>query len=256
MLPQVFAKGGKSNTEIEVTFPLPGVTKYNHWNDAGLQQGVKYLIQRGVNEASALYEPIHYEWATTRSSEVSSLAAAYLSHSVNFINKLSETFIENTYASVRNKVEADEAWRMVASGVRAMFMWLREVRITAQSANQLHMDKVAVTAEVLWASGQCHMRMKDIMNSNFRNHQVVATALNHHLFEHRVPMSDYERLEKRVTALERENRTQQRTIDSHTSSIANLQGRARGGGGAGNGGRGAGNGGGGGRGNGGGAQRD
>ena len=112
-----------------------------------------------------IYEPIHYDWLVSRSPEVSSLAAAYLSNSVNFTNKLSESFVENTYASVRNKVEETEAWRMVASGVRAMFMWLREVRITAQSANQLHADKISVTTEILWASGQCHMRMKEIMKS-------------------------------------------------------------------------------------------
>ena len=140
---------------------------------------------------------------------------------------------------------------MVASGVRAMFMWLREVRLTAQAANQLHMDKIAVTTEVLWANGQCHMRMKEIVKSNYRNHQVVSTAINHHLFNHRVPVSDYERLEKRVTALERESRNHQRLLDSHANSIANLQ--RRGGGGGGNGGGGGGeNGGGAGRGNGGG----
>ena len=133
--------------------------------------------------------------------------------------------MENTYANVNGKVESTEAWRMVASGVRAMFMWLRDVRITAQAANQLHTDKIAITAESLWASGQCHMRMKEIMKANFRNHQVVATALNHHLFEHRVPKSDYEKLEKRVIALERDVRNQQRTMDSHTSSIQNLQRR-------------------------------
>ena len=145
---------------------------------------------------------------------------------------------------------------MVASGVRAMFMWLREVRLTAQAANQLHLDKIGITTEVLWASGQCHMRMKEIVKANFCNHQVVATAINHHLFEHRVPVSEYERLEKRVTALERESRNHQRMLDSHANSIGNLQRRGGGAGGnGGNGGGGAGgnggNGGGGGRGNGG-----
>ena len=77
-----------------------------------------------------------------------------------------------------------------------------------------------------------------------------------HVYTMRHTMSNYERLEKRVTVLERGNRNQQRTLDSHISSIANLQGRTLGGGGAGAWERGAGNGGGGGRGNGGGAQRE
>ena len=136
------------------------------------------MIQRGVTEIASIYEPIHTEWPTTRTGEVSSLAAAYLANSVTFINQMSESFIENTYSSVRNKVDQTEAWRMVASGVKALFMWLREVRLTAQAANQLHGDKIAITLEILWASGQCHMRMKHIMKDNFRNHQAVSTALN------------------------------------------------------------------------------
>ena len=111
-------------------------------------------------------------------------------------------------------------------------------------ANQLNNDPISITTEILWATGQCNMRMKQIMRDNFRNHQVVATALNYHLFEHRVPKSDHERLLKRVAALEKESAVHKRLLDSHANSIGNMQRQRRGGGGGGNnGGRGAGGGG-------------
>ena len=73
---------------------------------------------------------------------------------------------------------------------------------------------------------------------------MVATALNYHLFEHRVPKWDYEKLLKRVVALEKESAGQKRLLDSHANSIGNMQRQRRNGGGGGNnGGRGGGGGG-------------
>ena len=130
---------------------------------------------------------------------------------------------------------------MVASDVKAMFLWLREVRLTAQAANQLHVNKAVVTTEFLWASGQCHMRMNALMQASFKNHPVISTALNQHLFEHRVPMLEHEALMKQVAVLEQQSSLYKRTLDSHTISIVNLQRhRNRGGGGGNSGGRGGG----------------
>ena len=69
-------------------------------------------------------------------------------------------------------------------------IYVVEVRLTAQAANQLQLDNITGTT-VLWASGKYHMRTKDIVKTNYRNHQVVAMALNHHLFQHFNPLSDY-----------------------------------------------------------------
>ena len=75
------------------------------------------------------------------------------------------------------------------------------------------------------------MRMKELMKASFKNHPVISTALNQHLFEHRVPMSEHEALLKRVATLEHQSSVQKRMVDSHANSISNLQrNRNRGGG--------------------------
>ena len=44
--------------------------------------------------------------------------------------------------------------------------------------------------------------MKELMEVGFRHHGVMSSALNHHLFNHRVPLSVHETAVKRIAAVE------------------------------------------------------
>ena len=76
--------------------------------------------------------------------------------------------MEGTYTTNKEKVDLMEACKMVVSGVKQLFVWLYELRLIVQVTNQLHThDKIAITIEELWASVQCHMRMKKIDAGEF-----------------------------------------------------------------------------------------
>ena len=57
-------------------------------------------------------------------------------------------------------------------------------------------------AEVIWATGQCNMRMLELTNDGFRHHGVMSSALNHHRFNHRVPLTVHKAAFKRITILD------------------------------------------------------
>ena len=82
-----------------------------------------------------------------------------------------------------------------------MFKWLGVVRMGAASAKS-HTNRIDQMAEVIWATGQCNMRMLELINDGFRHHGVMSSALNHHLFNHRVPLTVHEAALKRISALE------------------------------------------------------
>ena len=95
-----------------------------------------------------------------------------------------------------------EAWLLVCSAVKAMYRWMREVRVSAGEALD-HSDKLEATVDILWVTGLCHTRMHELTLAEFRHHHIVSTSLNIHLFEHRVPLTVHKKLLKRVEALEK-----------------------------------------------------
>lgn len=84
--------------------------------------------------------------------------------------------------------------------MKAIFRWLEEVRSPAPEALS-QFDRLETATDILWATDQNHMRMHDLILADFRYHQVVVTALNVHLFEHRVPTTVFIKLDMRVRAL-------------------------------------------------------
>ena len=167
-----------------------------------------------------------------------------LVNSVNFIRQLMN-FMEKWYLHLQTTSSSDskEAWTLVCSAGKAIFRWLQEVRSPAAEALS-QMERVETTTDILWASARCHKRMQELILADFRHHPVVATALNVHLFEHRVPLSIHSKLVARVikleseggksgsatdklqaklTKLEAENRTMKSGLDSLRSQLAELK---------------------------------
>ena len=60
------------------------------------------------------------------------------------------------------------------------------------------------------------MRMLELTNDGFRHHGVMSSALNHHLFNHRVPLTVHEAALRRITALE--GSIKSTTSESHSLS--------------------------------------
>jgi len=66
---------------------------------------------------------------------------------------------------------------LVCSAVKVIFRWLEEVRSPAAEALS-QFDRVETATDILWATGQNHMRMHELILADFWHHQVVATTLN------------------------------------------------------------------------------
>ena len=61
------------------------------------------------------------------------------------------------------------------------------------------------------------MRMQELTQDGFRHHGVMSSALNHHLFNHRVPLTVHEAAVKRISTLE----AQVKTTASENHSLLN-----------------------------------
>ena len=57
-------------------------------------------------------------------------------------------------------------------------------------------------AEVIWATGRCNMRIQELTQDGSRHHVMMSSALNHHLFNHRVPLTVHETAVKQIATLE------------------------------------------------------
>ena len=95
----------------------------------------------------------------------------------------------------------DASWGLVTTGVSNMFKCLWVVRLGAASA-KIHTSKVDQMAEVIWATGQCNMRMLELTEVGFKHHEVMLSVLNHHLFNHRVILIVHEAAVKIIITLE------------------------------------------------------
>ena len=129
-----------------------------------------------------------------------------------------------------------------------MFKWLRVARKGTASAKN-HSSKTDHMAEVIWTTGQCNMMMQELTQDGFRHHGVIFSALNHHVFNHMVPLSVHEVALKRIITLEDQVKLVQRESHSVVNKFKDMDKRMtaigqkvndRNGGGGGGGGRGGG----------------
>ena len=238
LLPTMFA--AKPEDAEQSIHPLPALKKYDQWNANDETSGLSVTITKGLIDKSKTLETNIDTWFTP-GTPPHTVALAFLAKSISFIEKLSANFMEKWYRQLQTTSSADgkESWLLVCSAVKAIFRWLQEVRSPAAEALSQY-DRLESTTDILWATARCQMRMRELMMADFRHHQVVATALNVHLFENRVPMALYDRMVSRVqkleqelgrqdkmkdklTALEAENKSIKSGLDSVRSQIAELK---------------------------------
>ena len=133
-------------------------------------------------------------------------------------------FMEVWYKHLQAASGADgpEAWLLVCTAVKAIYRWFKEVRVFGEDALDAD-DKHEATVDVLWATGLCQMRMAEMKAADFRNHHVVSTALNIHLFEHRVPYSVFDRVKAKADALESKVESLEKRLDSVIGTVATLK---------------------------------
>ena len=215
LLPTMFA--AKPEDAEQSIHPLPALKKYDQWNANDETSGLSVTITKGLIDKSKTLETNIDTWFTP-GTPPHTVALAFLAKSISFIEKLSANFMEKWYRQLQTTSSADgkESWLLVCSAVKAIFCWLQEVRSPAAEALSQY-DRLESTTDILWATARCQMRMRELMMADFRHHQVVATALNVHLFENRVPMALYDRMVSRVQELEQELGRQDKMKDKLTS---------------------------------------
>ena len=62
-------------------------------------------------------------------------------------------------------------------------------------------------AGIIWSTGKCNMMMQELTQDGFMHHRLMFSALNHHLFNHMVPLSVREAALKRIVTLEGQVKT-------------------------------------------------
>ena len=172
------------------------------------------------------------------------LARVFLEVYMLFINDLFGSFMDSLYTELNTTSNAGEAesWLLVASSVRAIFSWIRKSRNLGQDADS-DLDKGKQCAIYLWATVQTHIKMKELRELEFRKHNIIASAINFHMLQHRVPMTVFHKLEGEHKSLKALMDDKSKLLDKVYNKFKALKNRVdnqRGGGGrgGGNGGRG------------------
>ncbi len=152
---------------------MPGCKLHGEWVDGDGATGLRHDIMAGVreqkniiqNDIAQLYED---------DKDAFKLASAFLSNSVSFVEQLIYSFMGEMYQELKmtSGAKEEEAWNLVTTAVSKMFKWLRVVRKSASSAKN-HGNRIDQMAEVIWATGQCNMRVLELTNDGFRHHGVM-----------------------------------------------------------------------------------
>ncbi len=154
-----------------------------------------------------------------------------------FANTFFCTFVDELYSELRSASSAStsqkESWLLVASVIRSVFSYFREVRSEAQGAESLGMygTKQEQCGLILWATAQCQMRMQEPMDKNFRDHPVVACAMNYHMVKNKVSVSIYDQLAVKLESAEKTISTLKGELKSVTGKVTKLENGKKSGGG-------------------------
>ena len=251
-IPAVLGHGGAAASATNA--PLPAIKTYKAWNPGNGIDGVKLKITNGIHDLQSSlrsHQDSLFKGGTWGSAtgmqdnhKAHELARVFLEDSVLFINDLFGSFMDSLYTELNTTSNAGEAesWLLVASSVRAIFSWIRKSRNLGQDADS-DLDKGKQCATYLWATVQTHLKMKELRELEFRKHNIIASAINFHMLQHRVPMTVFHKLEgdhKSLKALVEEKSKLLDRVYNEFKALKNKVDNQRGGGGrgGGNGGRG------------------
>ena len=174
---------------------LPQVKSRDHWVSLGGMEGMKRQLEEEVlSKVGSILEEIPM---TLGDSKGALLAKAYLFASQNCFNKF-VTWTESFYQELlgTSQVAEKEAWSLILHCWMAFFSDLRQIRMACANLSPGRHEigsegRTRIVARYIWTMGRAIVLQDEYCDKQFRNHPTIATVINYHLFQHRVPMTLY-----------------------------------------------------------------
>ena len=209
--PLVFC-GNSSSTDSKygsIERSLPHVKSRDHWVSLGGMEGMKRQLEEEIlSKVGSILEEIPM---TLGDSKGADLAKQYLLASQTCFNKFvnwTETFFQELLGN--SQVTEKEAWSLILHCWMAFFSDLRQIRMACANLSPGRHEvgsegRTRIVARYVWTMGRAIVLQNEYCSKQFRNHPSIATVINYHLFQHRVPMSLYKsmmgKLEGEVKAI-------------------------------------------------------
>jgi hypothetical protein len=178
---------------------LPALPSFADWDTQLGMNGARHVMAHNVRQTMpslrqmmAMLPPEAQAVALELANDADRCQTALASHMTNH-------FIELMHTSASNE---KEVWMLVSAGVREFFRHMAEKRFIAKRLSPMISQDMRA-GYFLWGTLQANTVMKEWMAAEFKNHPRIAPMLTLHLFEYRVPTSDYDALVLRVKALEK-----------------------------------------------------
>ena len=174
---------------------LPNVKTREHWVSLGGMEGMKRQLEEEVSsKVGSILEEIPM---TLGESQGAYLAKTYLQSSQNCFHKFvtwTETFFQELLGN--SQVTEKEAWVLILHCWMAFFSDLRQIRMACSNLSPGRHDvgsegRTKIVARYVWTMGRAIILQNEYCAKQFRNHPSIATVINYHLFQHRVPMTLY-----------------------------------------------------------------
>jgi hypothetical protein len=117
------------------------------------------------------------------------------------------TWTESFYLEIKDMsdVTEKEAWALILQCWGAFFGELRKIRSVAAGQNRIQSAR-NVSARTqraafnIYTMGRAIKKQREFIAAGFKNHSVIATVINYHLFQHRVPSSTFDAHTKMMNA--------------------------------------------------------
>ena len=174
---------------------LPHVKTRDHWVSLGGMEGMKRQLEEEVlSKVGSILEEIPM---TLGDSEGASLAKSYLMASQTCFHKFvnwTETFYQELLGT--SQATEKEAWMLILHCWMAFFTDLRQIRMSCANLSPGRHEvgtagRTRIVARYIWTMGRAIALQNEYCDKQFRNHPSIATVINYHLFQHRVPMTLY-----------------------------------------------------------------
>ena len=172
---------------------LPNVKTRDHWVSLGGMEGMKRQLEEEiVSKVGSILEEIPM---TLGDSKGAALAKEYLQASQACFTKFvtwTETFFQELLGN--SQVSEKEAWTLILHCWMAFFSDLRQIRMACANLSPGRHEigsegRTRIVARYVWTMGRTIVLQNEYCSKQFRNHPSIATVINYHLFQHRVPMS-------------------------------------------------------------------
>ena len=173
------------------------------WCHQGGMLGLKRDLQREITEqVHAIQSEIRF---SLKDSQGADLAREFLVASQNcfndFVNWTEDFFHELQSMSACSE---EEAWQLILECWLAFFIDLRSIRMECASISLAGLEpnstrRKEVVARFIWTMGRTIKLQDEYREKQFRNHPTIASVINYHLFQHRVPTSTFKTSMNKVT---------------------------------------------------------